>query len=150
MSAKYVLVTTIAVAALSLAACGQSHAPSTTEAAAADRAPVATPAQPQEPSATSAAVGSATLTVTPDVVDNCKPGQPVAATVKWHSDAPKVKVMVAGPGQATPHLFSESGFTGSAQTGNWVFANTRFTLIDAVTNRQLAQVVVAPKACASK
>lgn len=134
MSAKYLLLPMVAATALTLAACGQSQAPTSG---------VSAPAAQSQ----TAAAGSATLTVTPDAVADCHPPRPVVATVNWHSAVPKVKVMVTSPSQATPHLFSESGFTGSAQTGDWVVAKTRFELVDAADGKQLAQVIVGTKTC---
>lgn len=87
------------------------------------------------------------LMVQPASVDDCKPDQPIVATVSWHSSIPKVKVMVASPGQTTPRLFSESGYTGSAKTGDWVVANTRFDLVDATTNQILTTRIVTAGKC---
>ncbi|MGH2508137.1 MAG: hypothetical protein ACRDHZ_12140 [Ktedonobacteraceae bacterium] len=104
-----------------------------------------------EPTASTATtpVGSttATLTVQPSSVDGCKPNQPVVATVSWHSSVPTVKIMVAGPGQMTPHLFSEGGHTGSAKTGDWVVANTKFTIVDPASGSILASYTVGANHC---
>lgn len=105
----------------------------------------ATTSQPSEVSSHS--VSGANLVVRPASVDGCKPDQPIVAAVSWHSLVPKVKVMVAGPGEAATRLFSESGYTGSAKTGDWVVANTRFELVDAKTGQILATEIVTATKC---
>ena len=119
-----------------LAACSQGGAPETPNASGQSQA-----------ASGSAASESAVLTVSPNTVNGCDPNQGVVATVSWHSQNPHVKVMVAGPGQAQPQLFSEGGYAGQAKTGNWVMANTRFQLVDAETGKQLAEQTVKATKC---
>lgn len=87
------------------------------------------------------------LTVRPATVDGCKAGQPIIATVSWHSSAPHVKVMVGEKG--SQKLFSEGGYTGSAETGKWVVAKTRFTLVDSDSRKILASHVMGEVPCDS-
>lgn len=128
-----------AVLAASLAACGQSQQQSNSASSA---------GASSQAVASDTSVAGARLTVQPATVDGCKPNQPIVADVSWDSSAPKVRVMVTGPGQATPRLFSESGYTGSAKTGEWVAANTTFLLINADTGAELARHVVTETPCA--
>lgn len=102
--------------------------------------------QSAAPSNTNSAAG-ASLKVTPATVDGCKPNQPIIATVSWNSAIPKVKVMVSGPNHAAPQLFSESGYTGSAKTGNWVVENTQFTLVDEKSGNVLTTYTVGSTPC---
>lgn len=90
----------------------------------------------------------ATLTVQPVNVDGCKPDQPMVARLNWRSNIAKVRVLVTNPGQPT-RLFSESGFAGSAKTGNWVVAGTKFELVDPVTEHVLATRIMSAGPCAS-
>lgn len=141
MSAKSMSMGVLAaILAASLVACGQSGQQQPGGAASSDGAP-------SQHTATNTHVTGAMLTVQPATVDGCKPNQPIEATVSWHSFAPKVRVMVAAPGQPEPHLFSESGFTGSAKTGDWVVSGTTFTLVEEKTETVLARTVVAQRGC---
>lgn len=126
-----------AVLAVFLAACGQG------------------PQQPNpassvgalSPASSNASVAGASLIVRPATIDGCTPNQSIVATVSWHSTAQKNRVMVSAPGQAAPKLFSESGYSGSAKTGDWVGANTTFTLVNADTGDELARRVVTETPC---
>lgn len=120
-----------------LGACSQGGAP---------QGPVASDQSNAQAASNKNAPGSATLTVSPDTVDGCKPNQPVIATVRWHSKDPHVRVMVSTRGHAGK-LFSEGGFTGSARTEQWVLAGTEFTLVDAQTGVVLAKQTVTEGAC---
>lgn len=122
------------VLAASLAACGQDQQQSSA---------------PTQPTASTPTAAGAMLMVQPAGVDGCNPNQPVVATVSWHSREPSVKVMVQGPGHETPQLFSESGYSGSAKTGNWVANGTRFTLTDASNGHVLAEQTVGMTPCTS-
>lgn len=139
MSIKsFCVIALAAIIAGSLAACSQSGQPEASNTS-------ATPAT--QPAASVANVDGATLTVKPAATDDCKPNQPFVADVSWHSSAPKVKVMVSTSSDPTPHLFSESGFTGSARTGDWVVSGTTFTMVEAKTGTVLAKTVVAQHDC---
>ena len=87
--------------------------------------------------------------VQPASVDGCNPTQPVVATVSWRSPAAKNRVMVASPGQTEMKLFSESGYSSSAKTGDWVVNGTRFTLTDASNGHVLAEQTVGMTPCTS-
>lgn len=128
------------VLATSLAACGQGQQ----QAGAASSAGAA-----EQPAAPVANASGATLMVQPANVDGCNPNQPVVATVSWHSRAPKNRVMVASPGQVESKLFSESGYSGSAKTDDWVVNGTRFTLTDASNGQVLAEQTVGMTPCSS-
>lgn len=134
-------VTSIAAFAGSLAACGQGGQPSNSNAAASRIV-----AQSAVTPATNAT--EATLTIQPGNVDGCRPDQPMVARLNWRSNIAKVQVLVTNPGQPT-RLFSESGFTGSAKTGNWVVAGTKFELVDPITKHVLATRVMSAGSCAS-
>lgn len=129
-----------AVLAASLSACNQAHQQPGAVSSAGGSTQSATPSN-----ANSAARVS--LTVTPATVDGCKPNQPIVATVSWSSAIPKVKVMVSGPNHAAPQLFSESGYTGSAKTGNWVVEHTQFTLVDEKSGNVLTTYTVGSTPC---
>ncbi len=138
------IVMVVGVFAGLLAACAQSgQQPASNTATSA-------PAAPSEmaPPATGASDGAATLTVQPASVDGCAPDQPVAARLDWRSNVAKAQVLVTNPGEPT-RLFSESGFTGSAKTGSWVVAGTKFELVDAATKHVLATQVISAGPCAS-
>lgn len=102
--------------------------------------------------ATSVSAGQASLVVDPGSVSACDAGIRVTAHVSWQVRLPsvkQVKVMVSDPDATTARLFSESGDTGSADTGNWVAAGTRFDLLDAATGSKLTSYVVKSEACKS-
>lgn len=153
MSAKSVRFSVMAtVLAASLAACGQGQQQSS-----------AAPRQDQQqtgiaPSSVASSqpdatldtnVAGATLMVQPASIDGCTPNQPIVATVSWRSPVPKNRVMVTSPGQVSPQLFSESGYSGSAKTGEWVVNGTRFALIDASNQHLLAERTVTMTPCSS-
>lgn len=127
---------TAAVLAASLIACGQGQQGATPNGGAAP-----------QPVASTANAAGVTLMVQPASVDGCNPSQPIIATVRWKSASPKVKIMVSGPNHAEPQLFSESGYTGSAKTGNWVVEHTQFTLIDEKNGQTLATYEVGSTPC---
>lgn len=129
----------VAVAA-SLGACGQAQQQASAVSSSGASVHSGTPSSTDS-------VVRASLTVTPATVDGCKPTQPMVATVSWNSAVPKVKVMVSGPGQATPRLFSESGYTASAKTGSWVVENTKFTLVDDRNGNVLTSYTVGSSPC---
>lgn len=129
-----------AVLAALLCACGQAQQQSGAVSS------MGTSEQSATPSNTNSAA-HASLTVTPATVDGCKPNQPIVATVSWNSAVPKVKVLVSGPGNAVPQLFSESGYTGSAKTGSWVVENTQFTLVDEKSGNVLTSYTVGSTPC---
>lgn len=122
------------VLAASLAACGQGQQQSSA---------------PTQQSASTPTAAGAMLMVKLASVDGCNPNQPVVATVSWHSREPSVKVMVQGPGQDAPQLFSESGYSGSAKTGDWVANGTKFTLTAASNGHVLAEQTVRMTPCTS-
>ena len=126
-----------AVLAASLAACGQSQQQSNPTSS----------AGASSPASSNISAAGAMLMVQPATVDGCKPNQPIVATVSWHSSAQKNQVMVFAPGQATPRLFSESGYRGSAQTGDWVVNGTKFALTDASNGHVLAEQTVSMTQC---
>jgi len=130
----------ITALAASLGACGQSEQQPNLDAT------KSAPAAPATALATEAS--GVMLTVQPAYVDGCKPDQSIVAKLNWHSNVTKVQVLVTNPGQPT-RLFSESGFTGSAKTGDWVVAGTEFKLVDPATNHVLATRVVSVGSCAS-
>lgn len=124
----------------SLVACGQSQQQS---------GATSSGGVTSQPVASAANVAGAVLMVQPASVDGCNPHQPVVATVSWRSREPRVKVMVQGPGQNTPQLFSESGYSGSAKTGDWVVNGTKFTLTSASNGHVLAEQTVGVTPCSS-
>ena len=141
MSIKQVGLSVAAVVlTASLAACGQGQP----QSSAASNGGVAS-----QPVASAANVAGAMLMVQPATVDGCNPNQPVVATVSWHSREPSVKVTVQGPGHDTPQLFSESGYSGSAKTGDWVTNGTKFTLISAPDGHVLAEQTVGVTPCSN-
>lgn len=124
-------------AALALSACSQAP----NESAGDSKLPAA-----------AASAGQASLTVDPGAVSACDASTRVIAHVSWQVRMPsvhQVKVMVSDPGMTTSRLFSESGDTGSADTGNWVAAGMRFDLLDAATGSKLSSYVVKSEACKS-
>lgn len=135
------VVMTVAAFAGLLAACGKGGQQPSPSAATGTSA-----ARPAVASTTDAS--GATLTVQPTSVDGCAPDQPIVARLNWHSNVAKMQVLVTNPGQPT-RLFSESGFTGSAKTGNWVIAGTKFELVDSATKHVLATRIMSAGPCAS-
>lgn len=141
MSVKSIGMGVIAtVLAASLGACSQAQQQSGAESSAGGSTQSATPSNTNS-------AARASLTVTPATVDGCKPNQPMVATVSWHANTPKVKVLVAGPGQSAPRLFSESGFSGQAKTEDWVVTGTRFVLVNASTGATLATHLMRAGSC---
>lgn len=128
------------VLAASLSACGQGQQQSNTASSA---------GAASQPAASNTNVAGASLIVQPASIDGCKPNEPIVATVSWHANTPKVKVLVEGPGQSAPRLFSESGFSGQAKTDDWVVTGTRFVLVNASTGATLATHLMRAGPCGS-
>lgn len=135
--------TTAAITIAALTACSQNGAPNAVQP------PVSASSAAAEPSAgteSSAATG-VELSVIPAAVDGCHSDKPIVATVSWHSPVPGTKIIVYSPKSDTPHLFSEGGFSGSAETGAWVLPGTRFVLINTRTQSVLTTRIVTSTAC---
>lgn len=81
------------------------------------------------------------LAVVPQAIALCRGDERVSATVSWRASAkknPKTAVYVLEPGANEAKLFSIGGFQGTATTGNWVTAGTRFDLVDDRTGNSLS------------
>jgi NADP-dependent 3-hydroxy acid dehydrogenase YdfG len=86
------------------------------------------------------------------VISSCDSNKLITSKVTWqvrdHS-IDHVKVMVVDPGASEGKLFSEGGFTGEAETGEWVKLGMRFDLLRADSGAKLATYTVTQEACKS-
>lgn len=135
---------------LATAGCGQEAPP----------APSANPAPPAEavaapapaPVAVPAAepVGDAVLSVAPGSFRACEATNgAITATAKWDASskgAAEVAIYVESPGNERK-LWLNGGATGESTTGNWVFDQTIFTMVERGTEKPLSQVTVKAVPC---
>lgn len=132
--------------AVFLAACNKAPEPS-----------AATPVEAAaEQPAGAAAAGTeqgdplAVLVINPNPIDLCGQEKKITSVVAdWDLSKTKVRnyhVWVEAPTQARKLWFSSYKPTGSKKTGNWVRANTKFT-ITTPDGKLVASTVVAASAC---
>lgn len=134
------------IAVLALAACSQPQDTSSPNS----RKPAAESSIAAVPTSDIAAQGS--LLVEPDSVSACDGSPRIKAHVSWDVAAPsvqQVKVMVSDAHSTAARLFSESGKKGSADTGDWVAAGTRFDLLNAADGAKLDSYTVKSEPCKS-
>lgn len=94
--------------------------------------------------------GPYTLKVKPGYVYRCPGRDRTAAQVSWKVTDPgvgeKVEVLVYGRGESEAKLFTRGGLEGAADTGDWVFEETRFVLAR-TDGTELASYVVGGLPC---
>lgn len=135
------------------AGCGQEAppAPSATPdpgaaaaAAAPSPAPAPAAAQPAEPA------GDAVLSVTPGSFRACDASNgAITATAKWDASSmgvAEVAIYVESPGNARK-LWLNGGASGESTTGNWVFDQTIFTMVERGSEKPISQVTVKAVPC---
>jgi len=140
----------ILVAAMFLAgatACSQEAPP----APAGDAAPAPTTAveapaakQVQPP------IGDATFSINPGSFRTCDAENgAITATAKWDVTAQnlaEVAVYVTDA-KGERKLWLNGGTVGESTTGNWVFPDSKFELVDRATEKQIAELVVKAIPC---
>ncbi len=95
-------------------------------------------------------VGDSTFNISPGSFLLCKAKDgAVIATAKWDVSSLGVKevaIYVESPGNPRK-LWLIGSHSGAESTGNWVFDQSRFTLIDRLSKKQLAQLAINAIPC---
>lgn len=133
-----------------LAGCSQEAppAPATADAA----APVAAaPAAPVEPvKQVQPPIGDATFSVNPGSFRTCDAqGGAITSTAKWDVTAKnvaEVSVYVTDA-KGDRKLWLNGGATGESTTGNWVFPDSKFELVERGSEKPLAELTVKATPC---
>ncbi len=95
--------------------------------------------------------GSSMLKVNPGQVFACAGRDVTVAKLDWNIDDSSigdwVEVRVIGPGESEPKVFTRGGRQGSAETGQWVFDQTRFSVVNPATGAELVAYQVTALPC---
>ena len=145
MNAKFFLV---AMLLAGVAACSQEAPPAPAgDTAATPPAPAVAPApakQVQPP------IGDATLSINPGSFRICDAENgAITSTAKWDVSAKKiaeVSIYVVDP-KGGKKLWLNGGATGESTTGNWVFPDTKFVMVERGSEKLLAELTVKASAC---
>ena len=146
MKIKIVLVALILASA---AGCSQEAPPasspgSTATPVAGDASPGPAAKQVQPP------IGDATFSINPGSFRTCDAENgAITATAKWDVTAQnlaEVAVYVTDA-KGERKLWLNGGTVGESTTGNWVFPDSKFELVDRATEKQIAELVVKAIPC---
>jgi hypothetical protein len=145
MNAKFFLV---AMLLAGVAACSQEAPPAPAgDTAATPPAPAVAPApakQVQPP------IGDATLSINPGSFRICDAENgAITSTAKWDVTAKKiaeVSIYIVDP-KGGKKLWLNGGATGESTTGNWVFPDTKFVMVERGSEKPLAELTVKASAC---
>jgi hypothetical protein len=145
MNAKFFLV---AMLLAGVAACSQEAPPAPAgDTAATPPAPAVAPApakQVQPP------IGDATLSINPGSFRICDAENgAITSTAKWDVTAKKiaeVSIYIVDP-KGGKKLWLNGGATGESTTGNWVFPDTKFVMVERGSEKLLAELTVKASAC---
>jgi len=145
MNAKFFLV---AMLLACVAACSQEAPPAPAgDTAATPPAPAVAPApakQVQPP------IGDATLSINPGSFRICDAENgAITSTAKWDVSARKiaeVSIYVVDP-KGEKKLWLNGGATGESTTGNWVFPDTKFVMVERGSEKPLAELTVKATPC---
>lgn len=135
-----------------VAGCSQEAPPApapssgaTAPAAAEAPAPAVQPAQPGQPP-----VGDATFSISPGSFRTCDAENgAITATAKWDVAAkniPEVSIYVTNA-NGERKLWLNGSATGESTTGNWVFPDSKFELVERGSEKPLAELVVRATPC---
>ncbi len=145
MNAKFLLVAMLLVG---VAACSQEAPPApSADATAAPSTPtaVAAPAKQVQPS-----IGDATLSINPGSFRICDAENgAITSTAKWDVSAKKiaeVSIYVVDP-KGEKKLWLNGGASGESTTGNWVFPDTKFVMVERGSEKPLAELTVKATPC---
>jgi hypothetical protein len=131
-----------------VAACSQEAPPAPAgDTAATPPAPAVAPApakQVQPP------IGDATLSINPGSFRICDAENgAITSTAKWDVTAKKiaeVSIYIVDP-KGGKKLWLNGGATGESTTGNWVFPDTKFVMVERGSEKLLAELTVKASAC---
>jgi hypothetical protein len=131
-----------------VAACSQEAPPAPAgDTAATPPAPAVAPApakQVQPP------IGDATLSINPGSFRICDAENgAITSTAKWDVTAKKiaeVSIYIVDP-KGGKKLWLNGGATGESTTGNWVFPDTKFVMVERGSEKPLAELTVKASAC---
>ena len=103
-----------------------------------------------EPTEPPLKVGDALLSISSRQFAACAPPYgSVVATARWDATpmaAERVEIYVESPGNEKK-LWTNGGVSGQAETGPWVYDQTRFTLTDAKSGKVLAERTLQALPC---
>ena len=111
-----------------------------------------TPAAAPVPVKTEAEVsnGASTLGMKPGHVFACEGRDRAVSTIIWRTTDPtvtRIAIKVQAPGDAEAKVFTIGGAEGTSETGNWVTAGVRVSMVDDATSTELASHTVTALPC---
>ena len=138
----------VAALAVALASCSQGAPPAPADASATT---AATQAQPVEAAKqVQPPIGDATFSVNPGSFRTCDAqGGAITSTAKWDVSAmnvAEVSVYVTDS-KGERKLWLNGGATGESTTGNWVFPDSKFELVERGSEKPLAELTVKATPC---
>ncbi|KGM52944.1 hypothetical protein N792_01565 [Lysobacter concretionis Ko07 = DSM 16239] len=148
LSVTVTVTVTVTVAVL-LAACGPDHGPGAGNPAAQSSA-AAPVEQTVPPPPVEQKNPDVDFAVSPDTVPGCDETSALQARISWqvrNTAVEQVRVEVADPGQENWKVLSVAGRQGEVETGPWVLDGTRFRLVNATTDEQLAAHMMMGHPC---
>ena len=142
MNAKVLVV---ALLLTGVAGCSQEAPPAPTAAAPAAPAPAPAPVKQVQPP-----IGDATLSISPGSFRLCDAENgAITSTAKWDVTSKKiaeVSIYVVDP-KGEKKLWLNGGTTGESTTGNWVFPDTKFVMVERGSEKPLAELTVKATPC---
>ncbi|WP_374349378.1 hypothetical protein [Thermomonas sp.] len=106
---------------------------------------MAAPAKQVQPS-----IGDATLSINPGSFRICDAENgAITSTAKWDVSAKKiaeVSIYVVDP-KGEKKLWLNGGASGESTTGNWVFPDTKFVMVERGSEKPLAELTVKATPC---
>jgi hypothetical protein len=137
-----------AIALAGLAACSQEAppAPSPGDGGAPAAAAASTPA----PAPQAAPIGDATFSITPGSFRLCDAQNgAITATAKWDvaaKNVAEVSIYVTDA-KGERKLWLNGGASGESTTGNWVFPDSKFDLVERASGKPLGELTVKATPC---
>ena len=139
----------IAMLVVTVVGCSQEAPPApAADAAAASAAPAATPAP--DAKHVQPPIGDATFSITPGSFRLCDAENgAITATAKWDVTSKNIAEVALYVTAATGErkLWLNGGATGESTTGNWVFPDSKFELVERGSEKPLAELTVKATPC---
>jgi hypothetical protein len=136
--------TGVLCAAVLMSGCGNEAPPDKSAAAQVAKVAEPTPAPPMPP------IGDSVLSVKPGSFRGCEAEDgAIEATATWDVSGKgitDISIYVSSPGNP-PKLWLEGGPSGQSTTGDWVFDQTKFSLVARKSKKTIAELIVKAVPC---
>ncbi len=144
----------VAMVLAGVAGCSQEAPPAapapSAQSGAAPGAPTEATAATAAPASTAAAIGDATFSITPGSFRTCDAQDgAITATAKWDVGAkniPEVSIFVTNAA-GERKLWLNGSASGESTTGNWVFPDSKFELVERASGKAIADLTVKATPC---